>query len=252
MQLAAESLRISAFATAFADYRQPPLDEWWRIATGAEPEQVNRSAANQQAMAEGPWQSGRLALVATPGRVDWHLTPPPSLSSEWPSIGKWPDSISMLIEPSAKWLGDVQSITRVAFGALVVLPVSDRFAGYRLAEAALSELNLKLPEGLTDFLIQFNLAMPSPIGPAEMKFNRLARWGVALLKQVFLQVAVAAGTPTTVATGDLGRPEFHALRAELDFSTSADWNGALPPEQAVSLLKELANQAVGYVKERVK
>jgi hypothetical protein len=65
--LFAETLRFSAFSSVPIDFRRAPVDEWWRVVANAEPEQVSRNANNGQAVAEGVFSTGRLAVAAGPG-----------------------------------------------------------------------------------------------------------------------------------------------------------------------------------------
>lgn len=254
MELFAESLRISAFAPAFADYRRTPVEDWWREATGGDPEQVNRSsvAPSPQVIAEGPYGDGqRLSLAATPGRVDWILSHPVPSSHGWPTVGEWPTCIDQLVTLGSNWLRSIPPTSRLAFAGAVVAIMQDRNAAYRAIESATVDFGLRIPAGATDFLLQFNQAIPSRLGPAGIVLNRLSRWGSALLKPLTLKLTVVPGSPISVTNDDSAAREITSLRIEFDFNTSPEWTGTLEPEQAVALLEELTRTAVDYIAERV-
>lgn len=247
MQLVAESLRVSIFGPVYMDYRELPIDQWWRSVADAEPEQVGRNTATSMAVAEGPFSVGRLSVTAgQPGRVDFNWLPMGSGSpTRWPSVGDWPDSIQTFVPKVTKWLPQYPSpIHRLAFGATVSSSVPDRSSGYRILEAALKDLRVKLPSDLTDFLLQFNLPLASRLGPDGMLINRLARWGVAKLAPLFFQVGLAPPMLPQIA-------ESSAVRIELDFNTPAEWLRPISIDQAHGLLKEMPQMSVDYLAERL-
>jgi hypothetical protein len=248
----AETLRFSAFTPIPLDYRKAPVDQWWRLAAKADPDQVSITAASLHAVAEGPFSKGRLTLAASPGRVDWQQGPstPPTDHDQWLSIGNWPECIQEFIPPLLEWLPTFTPINRLAFGAVVVSSIPDREAGYRVLESALSELQLKLTPDMSDFLLQFNRPVPSQRGPAGMAINRLSRWSVALLQPIWVQVAVTGASPPTVST-DRSRAESHAVRIELDFNTAAGWSQNIADEQSRALLTELTQSAIEFLEERL-
>jgi hypothetical protein len=103
VSLLVEQLRFSAFAVNFPfDYRSAAVGTWWSEIVGDEPEQEGKSTVNAQSVAEGPFRSGRLAVVVTPGRVDWLFSAANPLGSEtatWPAIGPWPDAVGEVLMP---------------------------------------------------------------------------------------------------------------------------------------------------------
>jgi hypothetical protein len=233
------------------DYRDAPVDSWWRLMTGGEPEQVTRNTASLQVVAEGPFSIGRLALAVSPGRVDWAISSlPPSPGQQWPTVGTWPQCIQEFIPAVLEWLPAFTSMVRLAFGAVVVLPVPDRAKGYRILESALSDLRIQLPEGISDFLLQLNQPL-TPSSSPGMTINRVTRWSVALLAPVWVQVAITPNAPGNISV-DTSRPQTSAVRVELDFNTPADWSQPIALEQAQGLVPELTRLAAEYVRERIK
>ena len=247
--LPTELLRISVFSPLFLDYRHAPVGDWWRSATGSEPEQINQNANAKQLSADGSHLDGRLVILSSPGRIDWNLLPSPiPYPNSWPNVGTWPTSIGPLYDLAKKWLiAFEQPITRLALSANVLKVMSDRNSAYEGVAAALGDFGLRFPAGTSDFLLQFNIAVPSKEGPPGMKVNRLARWGAGLYKPL-VQVILSPGTPV-IASGD---NEIHSLRAELDFNTSGEWTEAIPSEKVMPLLGELVDTAVAYIEERFK
>lgn len=254
--LLAEIMRFSVFTPAVRDHLQVPVDAWWHAITGSSPEQIARSGANTfSALAEGPFSNGRLAVAASPGRVDCQLAPalPTAAPREWPNLGTWPECLDALVSPVRAWLPAIQPIARLAFGVIIAKSVADRPTGYRQIESALSELQIRLPSDLSDFLIQLNRPIAASHAPG-MTINRLSRWGVALLAPVMIQLAVVLPNvqmQTPQADAGLTRQQLHALRVELDFNTAAEWTQPIAPESAQALLDELTDLARNYVTDHL-
>ena len=253
MQLTIEALRASVFSSALLDYRQVPVDEWWRRVAGVNAEQVSRNAQSASAVAEGPFDKGRLAVVGLPGRVDWQLLPVAARAPEWPTVGEWPNYIPHFVEPVKAWLREFGVANRVAFGAVVIAIVQTRDEAYHAVEAGLSDLKLKVGSSeVSDFLLQFNKPVPSRHGPQGMVLNRLARWSAAVLKPVTLQLSIGTNPPMIAPMPEASQTELHAARIELDFNTMPDWSGQLASEQAAELFDELVRVAIDYVGERLR
>jgi hypothetical protein len=231
------------------DYRELPIDQWWKLVADAEPEQISKNSTVSMAVAQGPFSTGQLAVTASqPGRVDFSWLPVASPSPvRWPSVGDWPACIQAFVPKVAKWLPQYPSpIHRVAFGATVSSPVPDRSSGYRALESALDDIGLKLPGDLSDFLIQFNLPLASRSGPDGMVINRLARWGVAKLAPIFFQVGLSSPTPIFPQIAEVS-----AVRIELDFNTPAEWLQAISIDHGRDLLREMPQMSIDYLAERL-
>jgi hypothetical protein len=252
MQILAESLRVSLFASVPFDIRQIPLEEWWRAVGGGEPEQVARNLSNFQLTADGPYSKGRLFLGVTQGRADWQATPPTPTAdgSAPPHFDAWPVSVGPFVQQISEWLPAFKSLRRLAFGAVLRVPVLDRSCGYKTIETALSELAIDLPDDLSDFLLQMNRPTQST-KLAGMTINRVSRWSVALFRQVWFQLTLSAAASTTVSSGLPDVPEDFAVRIELDFNTAAEWAEDLQGAKPAALLNELSESAIDYLMARI-
>lgn len=252
MHVIVESLRVSAFTPLQLDYRQMPVDQWWRSVADAEPENVAKNIANMHAVAEGPYSAGRLSVTVGVARVDWTLSPLPSSSpSHWPSVGDWPQGLHGFVSLLSNWFPHfVTPMNRLALGVAALCPVSDSDSGYRVLESALADIvHPKLPTDLSDFLLQFNRPVPSQHGPKGMVINRLGRWGAVRLAPVYVLV----GTPPPAgATKTATSPGSFAVRVELDFNTAFESSQDISIEHAKKLLDEMSQLAVSYVEERLK
>jgi len=223
-----------------------PIEGLWRSIANSEPEQVIRNGTMKQLIAEGPHANGRLSVVSALGRIDTILSPLPSpVGGQWPSIGNWPMRASVL--RLMEFVKDIPPITRIAFGATVISPVEDKIAGYRLIEQGAFDIQPKIPDEVSDFLLQFNCPVRSRRGPDGMTINRLARWGVAQVKLIWMQI----GSSPPISREPTTR-EVMAARLELDFNTAAEWTNEIPRNQVTELAAELVELSEQYVEERLR
>lgn len=205
----------------------------WKSIIGTAPdEEVSRPGAGQ--LQQTGIFDGKLALFqALPGRMDWNLTVPQSPNDQIPdrlqTIGTFESSISSLQKIGEKWLPECSAVSRLAFAAVLVLPVEDRPTGY----GKLSQfLPFKLPQDASDFIYQIN--RPRISGTvSDLKVNRLSKWSVMRAGSIQL---VLGGKSTTIAQSG---PQHHACRLELDINTSEDFSEELPKAQLVPLFAEL-------------
>jgi hypothetical protein len=177
----------------------------------------------------------------------------PSPDGQWPSFGTWPNCVSGFVEPLLKWIPQFQPILRFAFGAVVVLPVTDRASGYRQLESSLGELKVRIPEDVTDFLLQFNRSIAAPNGPPGMTINRIFRCGVAVLAPLRVRIATTpSGPPLTTFDPNAEHSKLTALRIEVDFNTAPEWSQAITIDQAETLTRDLPQLAINGIEELIK
>lgn len=237
-----ESLRFTAFPVGGA----AKLDEsWWQAVTGQPPEtktvQPNVLAEN------GPIRDGRYRLVLNciPGRIDWVLTGnnPPNGAPDgaFPLAGLLEEALDSFQELIAPWLPSCPDVQRLAFGVVVLHPVSTVPEGYRLLQNYLPDLKLDA-DGSSDFSYSINRPRPSSVGIDGLLVNRLSKWGVVRIQRMRLMASLGVGAPLLQQI-ELGG-DFTAARLELDLSTSADFTKALPRENLPALWKELVGFCV--------
>lgn len=233
-----ETLRLTAFPTEIV--KQPEQEQWWFALTGEQP--ANRLQNPRQAMLQedGPFKNANLIVKIEPLRVDCLYTiqiNPQVESDEIPSIGSFEHAlkdfnsiVSQLLQlPSFPLLG------RLAFGSILIQPVSNKKEGYdRLAKFLHFPID---SENSSDFFYQINRPRLSDIITPNIRINRLTKWSVAALQMVALQIKPELKTfsPTNLR---------HALRLEVDISTSQNFTGSLPKDKLIILFQQLVDYGV--------
>lgn len=237
-----ETLRLTAFLR--------PTDEvieqnWWSDLFAEPPDATSARPKSKQKREEGQFGEGKLVLVVQPERIDWLFT---TSDKEWnmgetPTVGSFPESLKEFSRLIEKWLGfnNCPPMQRLAFGAVLSLPVKSRQEGYRQISEYLP-FNLD-PDGSSDFMYQINRPRDSESGIAGLRVNRLSKWSVAttywMKSQLLLGLASAVHFPG---------PQLHSCRLELDINTVPDFKEELAQEQLPSLFQELVNFGKEIVK----
>lgn len=227
----AESLRLTAFPSPSA---QIDATGWWENVVGHPPENQNIQPRKGFREEYGRLGNGRLTLVIQPIRIDWHFLTAIDEDSEAPIIDQLASFSTALeiFQPVVdQWLKMTPSLSRLAFGAVLVIPVNDKQEGYRRLNSYLSKMELD-PEGSSDFLYQINRPRSSKT-ISNLTINRLAKWSVAL--RTVGQISILGLRMQYMATA----PETISIRLELDINTAAEFKDELTPSQFPSLFQEL-------------
>ncbi len=183
--------------------------------------------------------NGRLTLqrFRVPGIIHWvyGLREGEELD---PADLRFPEALTSFREIVDRWLEICPSLERVAFGAVLQLPVTDREAGYR----KLSDyLVFDLDKDSHDFSYQINRPRHSAVlADPSWPFcvNRLSRWSVA---------AVATVSLTSVRA--VPRRLWSYCRVELDINTPPEFPGGLPRGSLRPILDELVQLGTELVAE---
>jgi hypothetical protein len=217
------------------DLRQP-APNWWREAVG-------QDAANMS-MQQGVFvqYSGPLRgnycdvnLEIKSARTDWTFGPLPqeNVLRGFPSYDDLDPALERFKEVVLPWANGRDGIRRMAFGAVLAIPVADRIAGYRAIQPLLPSLNLDI-EHSSDLFYQINRHVVSAAA-SRLHINRLSNWGVVL--GTMQQVRIGpVGTPVLVTPGEGG---FTAVRLQLDINTDAERTEVIPSGTIRPLVEEL-------------
>ena len=240
----AESLRFTAFLTPSADHGGTT---WWREVVGDEPENTTTRSRGTEYSAEGSFEAARLVLSLKPRRVDWLLAPSPDPeqgAGAMATLGPLAVTLDAFWRAAAKWLGLVTCppLQRLAFGAVLLHPVSDRGEGYRGLSTYLPAVQLD-PQASRDFTYQINRPRSHTHDGLHIAVNRLSKWSVAVWR-------FAAFVPGSVAPRLVpSRSEFYACRLELDVNTDADFDGEFTRAQTEPLLHRLLETGIEIARE---
>jgi hypothetical protein len=200
-------LRLTVFTTA-------PLAagmlDGWKAVTGNEPESKASKTTIGIHMAEGPYKHARVILNIGPGRIDWLLTPAPSSEDPAPVIGGYAETAQLFLDLIKPWLKEPPvSVIRLAFGAVLRFPVTDKASGYNVLGQLIPSLKID-PENSFDLMYQINRPRHSKIINA-LKLNRLSKWMV-------IHFAVVESVSRVKGVGNE-----HFCRIELDVNTDPEY-----------------------------
>lgn len=226
-------LRLTVFFDPATDSSSPRT---WQDVAGKAPENEARQGLITQA--DGPFEAGRLALLTVPpGRADlvYAIGPTPEQQApdfEKSSLGEFAAAVGAFAPAAARFLGTRGDVKRIALGAHLGWPAENRDDSY----AALVELIRTVPfdlRGARDFTYQINRPRASTVLP-DVSVNRVAKWA-----SVRLSVVIADAVTNTMTRSS----ENHGVLLELDFSTDANRQAALPGDRLRPLFDELVRLA---------
>ena len=231
----------SVRATTFIgpDFDVHPEIPWWNqvVENDAEESHIRRSVGELQE--SGVFEHKRLVLDIKPGRADWRLSALPGLPGELPelvpTIGPLDGVLTAFLKLTDRWLAVCPPVTRMAFGAILVKPVTDRETGYSSISRLLPRVEID-PENSFDFLYQINRPRTSLSGIVGLRLNRLSKWSV--LATTMVQVAPSGGGGRLVR--ETRQPRFFC-RLELDMSTDSEFSGDFSGDNTRTVFHELAD-----------
>jgi hypothetical protein len=200
------------------------------------------------ALAEGSYLNGKLLLVGTSERIDWNYVVD-QRGGEQQTVDPWPETVEKFVSAVGAITKEIESVHRIAIGAILAVHVEDRDAGYRLVEHAVrNDFGLKIPADGSDFQAQLNRPTQSRIING-VTLNRLCQWSVQVTRPMQLRVRLTRdGSPEAHATGGDAR---YAMRFAIDFNTSAEWADEFKPEDRAPLIAELMRHAKEFVENRL-
>ena len=149
-----------------------------------------------------------------------------------PELGAMTDALSVFREAMDRWLAKEQALPmlRLAFGAVLVMPVSNREEGYRqLSDYLPFGLD---PDGSSDFSYRINRPRESAVLGSELRINRLSTWTVGVWTSAAISLAPSGLPPKPV-------DQRYACRLQLDINTSPVFPGELPQDRVPALFEEL-------------
>ncbi len=225
-----ESLRSTSFPSAAP---QPSTATWWYDLVGKQPETRVERLKELLHQEEGQVDGTKLVLGIQPVRIDWLTVPNDPGDKFW--IGSFQDSLDVFLELMRRWFKIAPPAKRLAFGAVLMLPVENRRAGYILIAKYLPQIQLD-PEGSSDFLYQINRPRDSRTEIRGLQINRLTKWSVARLGTGHIELSLKEPRASYFPAS-----ESYACRLELDINTLPDYPNDLPHDQLGSIFQELVD-----------
>ncbi len=210
----------------------------WHDLTGKEPdvdENRSREGIRHQIGSES---EGQLETVVTAARTDVVIFPSPPVQGVLPVtyFGPAREKIRNFVSLVMPWLRGVAetgTIIRLAFGAVLLLPVENREAGYRELDRLLRSVKVD-PANSREIFYRIN--RPKIYGE-NIELNRITTWSTLDVRK-FINLSPSAVQPSPPVT------EEKFVRLEVDHSTPADRAEPLPSDEIVPILKMLKKMAV--------
>lgn len=229
-----ESLRITGFTRS---NWPEPAETLWAEVVGAPPDLINQRPRESLSNVEGTFEAARLVLVREPRRTDFFWSVERDASkpfSEYPAVGGFPNASILFLPLAKKWLSRKMEISRLAWGGVLVLPVTDREEGYKKLSRFLPQLKIDA-SGSSDLGYQINRPRLSK-AIQGLRINRLCKWSVALARR--LAIGLVISQDSAEAVGGPEGPGFSACRLEFDINSEAARKEPFSGNQLASLLDE--------------
>ncbi len=226
-----QTLRATAFLLDV-----PRMDAGWWDKLIPEPPEARVSRPKEGINEEdGPFENGKLILRTQPARIDWQYTFDIEKSEGIASLGSFYNTEYGFFNIVRRWLTLCNDIKRLAFGAILLYPVSNREEGYRLISNYLPFVELD-PVNSSDFLYQINRPYESKVFPPII-INRLSKWSVAKFQQFKIELSGEEKVHPTILQ------ESYFCRLELDINNSPEGVDQLPNDKLVPIFDELSSVA---------
>ena len=239
----AETLRLSAFLNGpLTD--QP--DTMWQTLVGRPPDEIRRYPADGRTTATGRHLSALLRLDLRPSRVDWRLSVDPRrLSTPIPAIGPYVPLANQFQALMASWLAACASLSRLAYGSVLLLPTSDLASAHAKLTEFLPAVNLD-QENTRDFQYRINRRrhLPSTFEATSVRglpINRLATWSAVELTQTIVDISGGDASHSIVESPDA----LTFCRLELDINTVPEHARTLAANDLPQLFSCLVDAAAG-------
>lgn len=226
----AESVRLTAFMTVV-----PALEDLsgsWKALVGDEPDAAEVRPKERAVRESGPFHEATLTFRHTlPGRIDWTVHPSEMVSESWATVGKFTDETQPFVELMKKWLATGPEIKRLAFGAVLISPVSSHDEGYTKLSGCLPfDVDLEA----RNFMYQINRRRDSRLGIPGLEINRLRKWSC-------IERRTAEFVIGETATVSEDSPSKFAVRLEFDINTVPEYPKSLERGNLADLFGEFVD-----------
>lgn len=242
----AELFRFTAFPPETTVTVSP--EQWWLTVATEPADNVNVHPKTSQFRFLGNYNEGELSLNINPARLDWlwrarEADEQPEATDEqtevtdniMPVLGKFKEKAEAFQQMLNPWFGldDLPVARRIAIGAVLLQPVSDRPEGYRRLQEYLQPVLQIDPEHSEDLLYQINRPRNIVVGDRNIYMNRLSKWSVAANMVRTISFSPEGTLLQTKAIPQIG------VRLELDISTDVEDDGQFDAASQQALLEAM-------------
>lgn len=236
-EIGAWRVEVLRFTFFFNEPQSGRGGDWWKVATGFDPETVTSKPQVGEHIAVGAYLDGQLELKIVFNRIDWVLTYPfASMPDSAPGMNI--EEVTRKFLPDiARWMNTLSnSVIRVAFGVVALFPVKTVSEGNSLLSSYFPFFKFD-PDTATDIFLQINNPQKTNLLGGK-DYNFVTKTGVVTGQ--FMQMALG-GFPQ-MTTNNLFRNEF-------DVSTPVDRIEPLSIQDMTALLGQFIGKIVLVLKE---
>ena len=239
----AQTLRVTAF---LVDREVPPSTPWWDDFIGEPPESEKSRPREGIYRQTGTFENGILNLNRAPGRIDWFYSNKPSEDEgDIATLGSLTSAQSEFCTLINQWIPVCPPISRLAFGAVLILPVANRKEGYQTLQELLPAVKLDI-ENSADFFYQINRPRKSTTSSSDLEINRLSKWFV----QQHMIIGIEIGSRSaSVTQHKIPENQTTVCKLELDVNTSPEFARDLDPKERPALFQELVDLSSEIARE---
>lgn len=138
-----------------------------------------------------------------------------------------------------EWLLSCPSVSRLAYGANLLLPVKTLPEACQKLNSLLSAVEID-PKNTWDFLYRINKRRDSRCSVEGLQINRLATWSIVRITEVRVQISVGARRAPQI-TQSSDADDSNVCRLELDINTAPEFDRTIDKNIRPKLFEELIN-----------
>lgn len=208
----------------------------WAETIGSPPETTNTNPRVGTKEEVGTYNDGLLVYQEQLDRVNWRYVSSMEVRDGEMQLG--PGAIAFrevaawFVPMMKEWIASAPAISRVAFGAELMLPVGSHQEGYQVLDTFLHQVDVD-PES-RDFEYRINRRRDSTTLDASVEINRLSQWKC---KKYGLQIQHDGSTNV------INMPEVYMVLVDLDVNSIPEIKEIPTGDPAGDLLQELVHLA---------
>lgn len=210
-------------------------ENWWETLIGTPPDNVSSTLKNQIKHYEGSFNSGSFIIDVDPLRIHLIFTPAKNSQEVGTGInlGGYHETLNVFTPLIEKWLAqnNCPIVNRIAFGGLLLIPVSSKTEGYKCLQSYLNSVQIDT-ENSVDFLYQINRPRISQNSANEILINRLSKWSVINFETTIQGISIK-NISNRIISSEYG------VSLEFDINTDANFQGEFSPAEQKRIFKEL-------------
>lgn len=226
------NLRLTVFLDPDIDLDKIPK---WKETIGEIPEKSVKHPKAGVLQESGKYEKGIMTLAVAPGRIDWLLNPAietDTLLDSFPNIGELSITIEQFKLFGLSWLRSIHHLTRMAFGANLILPSESRETTYEILGHYLH--GVKIDPGSSDFSYSINRPRPTKLALPGVNINRLSKW---------------RAITWLLSANDVTKQTNFACNLELDINTAPSPQLKIGKDDIGPLFEELLDLGVEIARE---